>query len=40
HQVIGQSQLYSSDVSAQNGIHSVMKNGVSTDIRDLTVVDK
>ncbi|MGL5532141.1 MAG: YegP family protein [Plesiomonas shigelloides] len=40
HQVIGQSQLYSSDVSAQNGIHSVMKNGVSTDIRDLTVGDK
>ncbi|MGL5008211.1 MAG: YegP family protein [Plesiomonas sp.] len=40
HQIIGQSQMYASEASAQHGIQSVMKNGLSTDIRDLTLHDK
>ncbi len=36
HQIIGQSQMYSAEASAKNGIQSVMKNGPTTDIRDLT----
>lgn len=36
HQVIGTSQLYSSDQSREKGIDSVKNNGVSTTIKDLT----
>lgn len=35
HQIIGQSQLYNDTAGMDNGIQSVMKNGVSTDIKDL-----
>ncbi|TQI81673.1 hypothetical protein FHU10_3396 [Serratia fonticola] len=37
HQVIGTSQMYSSESAAKNGVQSVMKNGPTTDIRDLSV---
>ncbi|MFI8416558.1 YegP family protein [Serratia sp. NPDC078593] len=36
HQVIGNSQMYSSDAAVKNGIQSVMKNGPTTDIRNLS----
>jgi uncharacterized protein YegP (UPF0339 family) len=36
HQVIGTSQMYSSDSAAKNGIQSVIKNGPTTDVRDLS----
>ncbi len=36
HQVIGQSQMYSSENSRNEGIASVKANGPSTDVRDLT----
>ncbi len=35
-QVIGRSEMYSSEAAARNGIESVKKNGGSTDIKDLT----
>ncbi len=37
HQVIGQSQMYESDAGCKNGIESVKTNGVSSDIKDLTL---
>ncbi|ENW82818.1 UPF0339 protein [Acinetobacter sp. ANC 3929] len=37
HQVIGNSQLYSSEQSREKGIESVKKNGPSETIKDLTV---
>lgn len=37
HQVIGSSQLYASESSCDNGIESVMKNGTTDKIKDLTV---
>lgn len=37
HQVIGTSQMYSSESAAKSGIQSVIKNGPSQDIRDLSV---
>ena len=36
HQVIGTSQLYSSDQSREKGIDSVKNNGIQTVIKDLT----
>ncbi len=36
HQVIGQSQLYESEASRDNGIESVKKNGPDATIKDLT----
>ncbi|MFM4703237.1 YegP family protein [Aeromonas bivalvium] len=36
HQVIGSSQMYASQASAQNGIASVQSNGPSETIKDLT----
>ena len=36
HQVIGQSQLYESEASRDNGIESVKKNGPEATINDLT----
>ncbi|HEY0841174.1 YegP family protein [Methylotenera sp.] len=36
HQVIGQSQLYESEASRDNGIESVKKNGPEAIITDLT----
>lgn len=36
NQIIGQSQMYKSEKSRDNGIESVKKNGVSSDIRDET----
>ncbi len=36
HQVIGQSQMYSSEDARDNGIASVKTNGPSTNIKDLT----
>ncbi|EFE95929.1 MULTISPECIES: YegP family protein [Serratia] len=36
HQIIGVSQMYSSDASAKSGIQSVIKNGPTTDVRDLS----
>lgn len=36
HQVIGTSQLYSSEAAREGGIESVKKNGASTNIKDLT----
>lgn len=36
HQVIGVSEMYSSESAAKNGIQSVIKNGPTTDIRDLS----
>lgn len=36
HQVIGSSQMYSSEAARENGIESVKKNGASTTIKDLT----
>ncbi|TFW72485.1 hypothetical protein C3Y98_02425 [Methylotenera oryzisoli] len=36
HQVIGQSQLYESEASRDNGIESVKKNGPDATITDLT----
>ncbi|MFC0225149.1 YegP family protein [Serratia aquatilis] len=37
HQVIGTSQMYSSESAAKKGIESVIKNGPSQDVRDLSV---
>jgi uncharacterized protein YegP (UPF0339 family) len=37
HQVIGKSQFYSSATAMDNGIESVMKNGATTKIEDLSV---
>lgn len=37
HQVIGVSEAYSSETAAKNGITSVMKNGPTTTIKDLTL---
>jgi uncharacterized protein len=37
HQIIGVSESYSSKVAAQNGMASVMKNGPTTIIKDLTL---
>ncbi|CNF97539.1 YegP family protein [Yersinia frederiksenii] len=37
HQVIGVSESYSSDTAAKNGMASVMKNGPTTTIKDLTL---
>lgn len=37
HQIIGTSQMYSSTSARDNGIRSVMENGSSDDIRDLTL---
>ncbi|WP_411704009.1 YegP family protein [Edaphovirga cremea] len=36
HQVIGISEMYSSESAAKKGLQSVLKNGASTDVRDLT----
>ena len=36
HQIIGQSQLYSSESARGNGIESVQKNGPTETIKDLT----
>ncbi|PLR36172.1 YegP family protein [Chimaeribacter arupi] len=36
YQVIGISELYSSESAARNGIKSATRHGTSTDIRDLT----
>jgi hypothetical protein len=36
HQIIGQSQLYESEASRDNGIESVKKNGPEATITDLT----
>ena len=36
HQVIGQSQLYESEASRDNGIESVKKNGPEATVNDLT----
>lgn len=35
-QVIGKSEMYSSDAAAKNGIESVKRNCVSTEVKDLT----
>ncbi|AJJ64629.1 YegP family protein [Yersinia aldovae] len=37
HQIIGVSESYSSESAAKNGIASVMKNGPTTTIKDLTL---
>jgi uncharacterized protein len=37
HQVIGMSEMYKSKQGAENGIASVQKNGISTNVHDLTV---
>ena len=37
HQIIGTSQLYSSEAARDNGIESVKKNGSSDKIKDLTI---
>ena len=36
HQVIGSSQMYSSEAARDNGIDSVKTNGASTTVKDLT----
>ncbi|NLB58183.1 MAG: YegP family protein [Gammaproteobacteria bacterium] len=36
HQVIGTSQMYSSEAAREGGIESVKKNGASATIKDLT----
>jgi uncharacterized protein YegP (UPF0339 family) len=36
HQIIGVSEMYTTEASARKGIASVSKNGPTTDIRDLT----
>lgn len=36
HQVIGTSEMYSSESARDNGIESVKKNGSTTDVRDKT----
>ncbi|MCT8985274.1 YegP family protein [Shewanella phaeophyticola] len=36
HQIIGTSQMYSSTSSRDNGIRSVMENGKTSTIKDLT----
>jgi uncharacterized protein YegP (UPF0339 family) len=36
HQIIGVSEMYTTDAAARKGIASVTKNGPSADIRDLT----
>lgn len=36
HQVIGQSQMYESEASRDNGIESVKKNGPDAELVDLT----
>lgn len=37
HQIIGTSQLYSAEAARDHGIESVMKNGPSEKIKDLTL---
>ena len=37
HQVIGNSEMYSSTEAANIGIDSVIHNGRTTDVRDLTI---
>lgn len=37
HQIIGVSEAYSSEAAAKNGIASVMKNGPTATIKDLTL---
>ncbi len=36
HQVIGQSQMYTTEAARDNGIESVKKSGTSTTVKDLT----
>ena len=36
HEVIGSSEMYSSESAMENGIESVKTNGPTTDIKDLT----
>ncbi len=36
HQIIGASQMYAAAASRDKGIESVMNNGVSTTVKDLT----
>lgn len=36
HQVIGVSEMYTAPSAAQKGMQSVVKNGPTTDVRDLT----
>ena len=36
HQIIGQSQMYESESGCTKGMESVKKNGITSDIRDLT----
>ena len=36
HQVIGISEMYTTESASKKGVQSVVKNGASTDIRDLT----
>lgn len=38
HQIIGTSQMYSSVTARDNGIRSVMDNGKTTTIKDLTSI--
>ena len=37
HQVIGTSEMYSSESAAKNGMQSVIKNGPTKDVRDLSL---
>lgn len=37
HQVIGNSQMYSSESAVKKGVESVINNGPTTDVRDLSV---
>ena len=39
HQIIGQSQMYKSEASRDNGIESVMKHAPDASVNDLTVAD-
>ena len=39
HQIIGQSQMYKSEASRDNGIESVMKHAPEATVNDLTVAD-
>jgi uncharacterized protein YegP (UPF0339 family) len=36
HQVIGVSEMYTTESASKKGVQSVVKNGTSADIRDLT----
>ncbi|NIH12377.1 MAG: YegP family protein, partial [Serratia symbiotica] len=36
HQVIGVSEMYNSESAARNGRQSVIKNGSTSDVRDLS----